>query len=47
MLDTGIRADESVFGDRVRWGFDAVDETPAKTDLNGHGSTVAGVSPPV
>ncbi|PWW56225.1 S8 family peptidase [Actinokineospora spheciospongiae] len=42
IVDTGINAAHEAFGDRVKSGFDAVDDDSDPDDENGHGTHVAG-----
>ncbi len=43
VLDTGVHAGHPDFGNRVLAGWNAVDQGNDSTDINGHGTKVAGV----
>ena len=42
IIDTGIRASHTDFGDRVSGGYSAIDDGNGTADCNGHGTHVAG-----
>ena len=43
VLDTGVHAGHADFGNRVLAGWNAVDQSSDSSDINGHGTKVAGV----